>query len=103
MKKVNVNEFDCALKAAQGNRKPSEAGIRMCNQKYMLIQHNPDSSSAYLGREGGGGACVAKTDKALVIAIYDKKAEMSNKRLQNPGDCNDLVERMVEFLKSAGY
>lgn len=60
-KPVQVDEFVTAMKAAEGNRKGSEAGIRMNNQKYMFIKHNPENSSAYLGREGGGGACVAKT------------------------------------------
>ena len=40
-KKVDVNEFKTAFEASRGNRKPSEAGIRMNNQKYMFIQHNP--------------------------------------------------------------
>ncbi len=60
-KSVNVNEFVTVLEATKGNRKGSEAGIRMGNQKYMFIKHNPESNSAYLGREGGGGACVART------------------------------------------
>ena len=36
-KTVQVDEFQCALLAADGNRKPSEAGIRMGNQKYMFV------------------------------------------------------------------
>ena len=60
-KSVEVDEFVTALEASKGNRKGSEAGIRMNNQKYMLVKHNPESNSAYLGREGGGGACVART------------------------------------------
>ena len=36
-KKVDVNEFKTAFEASKGNRKPSEAGIRMNNQKYMFI------------------------------------------------------------------
>ena len=59
-KTVNVNEFVTALEASKGNRKGSEAGIRMGNQKYMLVKHNPENNSAYLGREGGGSACIAR-------------------------------------------
>lgn len=75
----------------------------MGNQKYMLIQYNPDKKSAYLGREGGGGACVAKTNTAVVIGIWNKNQNMSNGKPQNAGDCNELVEKMTEYLKTSGY
>ena len=75
----------------------------MANQKYMFIKHNPESSSAYLGREGGGGACIARTNTAVVIGIWNKAAEMSDKKLQNAGDCNESVEKMAEYLKTNGY
>ena len=103
MKKVQVDEFVTALEATKGNRKGSEAGIRMNNQKYMLIKHNPENNSVYLGREGGGGACIARTNTAVVIGIWNKSLEMSNGKLQNAGDCNELVEKMAEYLKSSGY
>ena len=66
----------------------------------MLVKHNPENNSAYLGREGGGGACVARSNTALVIGIWNKAGEMSNGQLQNGGDCNDLVEKMAEYLKA---
>ena len=80
-KPVPVNEFTAAHEASKGNRKGTEAGIRMANQKYMLIKHNPELNSAYLGREGGGGACIARSNTALVIGVWNKVAEMSNKQL----------------------
>lgn len=78
-KKVAVNEHHCAVEATKGNRKGSEAGIRLANQKYMLVKHNPEYNSAYLGREGGGGACIARTNTAIIIGIWNKAASMSNK------------------------
>ena len=102
-KSVQVNEFTAAHEASKGNRKGTEAGIRMANQKYMLIKHNPESASAYLGREGGGGACIARSNTAIVIGIWNKAGTMSNNQLQNAGDCNDLVEKMAEYLKSNNY
>ena len=102
-KKVPINEFQCVVEATKGNRKPSEAGIRMANQKYMLIKHNPECNSAYLGREGGGGACVARTKSAVIIGIWNKAAVMSDKTLQNAGDCNELVEKMAKYLSDQGY
>jgi hypothetical protein len=102
-KKVPVNEFTTMLEASKGNRKGSEAGIRINNQKYMLLRHDPTSKCAYLGREGGGGACIVQVKTAIVIGIWNKAAEMSNGKLQNPGDCNDLTEKMGVYLTSMGY
>ena len=102
-KEVAVNEFTCALESTKGNRKPSEAGIRMNGQKFMFIQHNADRNSVYLGREGGGGACVARTTQCVIVGLWNKAGQISDGKLQNPGDCNDLVEKMAEFLKSQGY
>jgi hypothetical protein len=62
------------FEASAGNRRPSEAGIRMANQKYMLIQSNPTAMTCYLAREGGGGACIARTKTALIIGIWNKAA-----------------------------
>jgi len=69
---VPVNEFTTIFEATKGNRKGSEAGIRMGNQKYMLLKHNPENNSVYLAREGGGGACAARTNTAVVIGIWNK-------------------------------
>ena len=69
----------------------------------MMIKHNPENNSVYLGREGGGGACVIRSNTAIVIGIWNKAAEMSNKQLQNGGDCNELVENMGAYLKSNNY
>eukprot|EP00117_Sycon_ciliatum_P036701 scpid108617/ scgid27588/ Profilin len=103
MKKVPVNEFTCAMEASKGNRKGSAAGIRINNEKFMLLKHEAESNTAYLGRQGGGGACVVRTKSALVIGIWKKEAQMSNGKLQNPGDCNDLTEKMGEYLTTQGY
>ena len=102
-KKVEVNEFKSVFAATGGNRKGSEAGIRIANQKYMFIKHNPENNSVYLAREGGGGACAVKTAQCLIIGVWNKAGQMSNGKLQNAGDCNELVEKMAEYLKASGY
>ena len=42
---IKVNEFQCALAASNGRRKPSDAGIRMCNEKFMFIKHEQELNS----------------------------------------------------------
>ena len=98
--KVAVNEFNIAMEVAKGNRNPSQAGVRMGNNKFMMTTFNEDVS--YLSCRGGG-ACVTKTNKAIIIAMWDKDTIMSNNNMQNAGDCNMLVERMAEFLKKEGF
>ena len=102
-KDVPINEFTTVHEATKGNRKGSEAGIRMANQKYMLIKHNPENNSAYLGREGGGGACVARTKSCVLIGVWNKAGQMSNGQMQNQGDCNELVEKVAGFLTASGF
>ena len=102
-KKVDVNEFKCVLEATKGNRKPSEAGIRIANQKYMFVKHNPENNSVYHGREGGGGASAVRTNQTVVIGVWNKAAMMSNKQPQTQGHCNELVENMAKFLTTSGY
>ena len=102
-KEVDVQEFKCAFGASNGNRKPSDAGIRMNHQKYMFITHDPAKKSTYLAREGGGGACVVQTKTALIIGVWHKGTAMSNGQMQNQGDCNENTENVAEFLAGQGY
>ena len=102
-KKVNVEEFKAVLAATGGNRKGSEAGIRIANQKYMFVKHNPENSSVYLAREGGGGAVAIKTNQTVTIGVWNKAAVMSNGQPQTAGDCAILVEKMGEYLIANGY
>ena len=44
-----------------------------------------------------------RTNKALVIGIWDKEAIMTNKLNQNAGDVAIGVERVAKFLKVAGF
>ena len=96
----------CGIAAASGNRSGGNAGagIRMGNTKFMMIRPSPEvKQGAYLSRQGGGGATVCTTEKCLVVGIWDKDQPMSNKQMQNTGDCADVVEKMTKFLASKGF
>ncbi len=88
------------LKASNGDRKPSDAGIRLIGMKFMFIKS--DAGITYLSKQGGGGGCICRTKTAMLIGVWDKNAMMSNKLPQNSGDCNDLVERVGRFLNEQG-
>ena len=105
-KKVLCNEALAAVKAAGGDRKGGqECGIRICNQKYMFITSGDDNGVKYcvLSRAGGGGACIAKTAKCVLVGVYDKNAMMSNNKPQNTGDCQKNVINVAKTLLAAGY
>ena len=72
---VKVNEFKICDEVSKGNRNPSAAGARICGDKYMMT--TSEEGVTQLSRTGGG-ATVARSGKALVIALYDKEALMSN-------------------------
>ena len=98
-----MNEFKCALGAANGTRMPSAAGVRMGNEKYMFIRNDPESGVSTLSRAGGGGASIGKLKSCIVIGIWHKNEQMSTGTPQNAGDVSIIVETMTEFLKKADY
>ena len=80
-KKVLCNEMNAVMKACNGDRKGGqECGIRICNQKYMFARSDETDGIKYacLGRQGGGGAIAARTEKALLVGIWAKDVPMSN-------------------------
>ena len=105
-KKVTCNEHSAVLKATTGDRKGGqEAGIRICNQKYMFLQANEEGGVKYavLSRQGGGGACIAQTAQAVLVGVWEKGQQMSNGGTQNTGDCTKNVLTVAKNLAGAGY
>ena len=70
-KKVEVDEFQNCLKASDGNRNPSEAGIRIGGEKYMFVSHEDSTKCTQLSKRGGGAA-LCKTNTGIVMATYTK-------------------------------
>ncbi len=95
------------MKATGGDRKGGqEAGIRICNQKYMFLRNDVSKSGikfCVLSRAGGGGACVAKTNKALLVGVWTGKDTPTSKGTQNTGDCEKNVLAVADILYTAGY
>ena len=106
-KPVPCNEHAALMKAAKGDRKGgSECGLRICNQKYMFLRNDKTSDGVefcILSKTGGGGACVARSEKALCVGVWQKDAPMGNGKTQNTGDCEKNVTTVANNLKAAGY
>ena len=99
---VPVNEVDCAIGVADGNRNPSQAGCRMGGEKFMLTYKDDEQALCQLTTRGGG-ACVGKTTTAVVIGLWRKDQKDSNGKFQNMEDCFKLVQEMTAYLIEQGY
>ena len=96
-----MNELKCLQAVCQGNRNPTAAGVRLSNQKLLLI--SAEEGVAFMSKSGGGGAIAAKTGKAYVVGFWDKTGIMTDKKNQNSGDVSINVERVAKFMNAAGF
>ena len=98
---IKIDEFKIATMVADGNRTPTAAGIRLCGTKFMM--NNSSDGITMMNKQGGGGATIGKTGKALVMGIWDKDALTSEGTNQDAFDISMNVEKVVGFLKAAGF
>ena len=82
-----------------GIRRP---GIRMGHQKYQFTKFDETYKSANLVKPTGG-AILCKTQKCIVIGIWNKEATSSNGKIQNVGDATIQVEDMATYLRDKGF
>ena len=43
----------------------------------MFVSHDAEDKSTQLSKKGGGGAAIALTNKAFIVALYEKEAMTS--------------------------
>ena len=103
--KIVVDEFE-NLKSVfeNGGECSKKGGVRLLGEKYLLVSFNPDKNLGYF-KKNGGGAAVAKSGQAFVIATFatSNKVKVSQNGVnseinQNPGLTNTGVEKLQEFL-----
>lgn len=102
--KIEVDEFTNLKMAFDNNGEtPKNGGIRINNEKYLIVSFDKDKGLLYLKKQGGGAA-VAKSNLAFSIAIFSSSKEVSisngKKEPQNPGIVNLAVEALQDFLVS---
>ena len=98
-----VNEVSAAVAAGNGNRQPTEAGIRLGNEKYMFQVFDEERGVTTLKRRGGGGAAIANTTTGVIIAFYEKDAVDSKGMVQTGNAVADQVAVMTAYLKEQGF
>jgi profilin len=95
---VLVNEIELLLYIVNHDgASNSLAGIRLSNEKYFKVQSDAAAGTIYL-KKNNGGACIAKGIQTIVFGSWS-----SANPHQNPGLCNEQVEKLAEYLRSTGY
>ena len=56
-----------------------------------------------LSRQGGGGACIAKTKMTLLVGVFQSKDTPMSVGFQNIGDCEKNVVNVAKILAKSGY
>jgi len=67
-------------------------GIHLAGSKYLALR--ADDRSVY-GKQGAGGVITVKTNKAILIGVYDDKSQ--------PGQAANVVEKLADYLIEQGY
>jgi len=67
-------------------------GIHLGNVKYFALK--ADDRSVY-GKKGSAGCITVKTNKAILIGVYDES--------QQPGAAANVVEKVADYLINSGY
>lgn len=100
-----INEIDLIRYVANNNgTSNSKAGIRIANERYYAVSHDDKEGTVYLKKNGGGG-CLAKCNQCVVFASWNGAVQTAgfHPQPQNPGLCNELVEKVAQYLKSTAY
>jgi profilin len=79
---------------AAGAQNPSSlgGGLYLEGVNYMVLR--ADESSIYV-RQGQNGACICKTNQAVLVGMYGEN--------QTAGNCNATVEKLADYLRENGY
>ena len=99
----SVNEAANAKEVGKGVRNPSEAGIRIGNVKYVFRGYDEITGGSQLTKLGGGGAAIANTNTACIIALVDKEGTQSDGKTQTTAAALEQVTAMAAYLKEQGY
>ena len=72
-----------------------EKGLRLSGEKYTVVRVDPDCRMVYARRGKDAGCCCQLTNRALVIAVYEAGMQA--------GQCNNRVEKLVDYLKEQKF
>ncbi len=50
-----------------------------------------------------GGACIALTNKTIIIGLWNGELKQENNQPQTSGECNKRVQTLAEMLKKSQW
>ncbi len=101
-KEVPIDEKMILAKVVMtGSTEGLVAGVRINGQKHMLVNYDATKKLAYFAKPSGG-ACAMASKKTIVYAAYNNTLNMSDGKAQNPGVCNEVVEKLAALLIKNG-
>lgn len=71
---------------------PRSSGVVVNGVKFMCIR--ADGNAVY-GKKGADGVVTVKTNKCIIVGLYHEPIQ--------PGQATNVVEKLGEYLRSAGY
>merc|ERR1711959_274908 len=77
-----------------GQNQQETAQLEPKHKNSFNTLRNADGQVFY-GKQGAGGITAAKSGKALVVGVYDQNLQ--------PGQCNNAVENLAQYLTDNGY
>ena len=98
---VHINEYESAMTAFDININHSPAGIRICNMKHILTFKDKEKGVAQF-ISLGGGACIGKTKRFVIVGVWNKNAKTSTGLPQNMEFCFQMVHKTVATLTKIG-
>lgn len=66
--------------------------LKVNGKSYIILRNSGD---IIYGKQGASGFTVAKANQCIVVGIYDEKIQ--------PGNCNNIIEGMAQYLKDNGF
>lgn len=90
--KVTPDELSRISHGFQDSTPFQSDGLRIASERYVFL--NCDGS-VMRARKGASGAIIVKTGQAIILATYNDQIQ--------PGQCSNVVEKLGDYLKNAGY
>lgn len=89
---VTVAEIKTIISGFSNANGLQASGVTVGGTKYMFLQSDDNQIQ---GKKGATGVSIAKAGKCLIIGVYGDG--------QQPGNCRANVERIRDYLVTAGY
>ncbi|XP_019639315.1 PREDICTED: profilin-1A-like [Branchiostoma belcheri] len=71
------------------------AGAKVEKEKYIFLRAKEDDGPVVYMKKGESGMCIVKCTQCILVGLYNPPIQ--------PGNCNNVVEKLGEYLRNSGY